>query len=128
MNDELLNYDQEKSAHAEKSVKHSSSPPFGGGKLSTIFLIVLGIHVMLIIGITGFHLLRGKEADKETVAAQEKSGAESESVIGKPMVETDSGAVASVDAPQAVDRMRMSTPSMEDPAWETAATPVRAQV
>ena len=61
MSDELLEYSARKSSANLMDDSASEAPAKTGGlnRLSTIFLVVLGLHVVVIVGISAYHLLRG---------------------------------------------------------------------
>ena len=49
-----------------------SNSSSGGGRLSTIFFVVLGLHVLVILGIGAFHLLRGDSSQPQIASAEEQ--------------------------------------------------------
>ena len=61
MSDELLEYSARKQSTTLLDDAASDAPAKKGGlnRLSTIFLVVLGLHVVVIVGISAYHLLRG---------------------------------------------------------------------
>ena len=61
MSDELLEYSARKQSTTLLDDAASEAPAKKGGlnRLSTIFLVVLGLHVVVIVGISAYHLLRG---------------------------------------------------------------------
>lgn len=118
MNDELLDYNPEKDMDMDREIK-KASPAGGGSKLSTILLIVLGVHLLVIIGVGGFHLLRGNKEIPKTpeVAATEETGITTEDSITQPVVETDHSMAFEADA-----QVKSSVPAASDPVWTMEKT------
>ncbi|MEM6821688.1 MAG: LysM peptidoglycan-binding domain-containing protein [Verrucomicrobiota bacterium] len=105
---------------------------FSNAKLSTIFLVVLGLHVVVIVLISAYHLLKG---DTTIDVAEHMSDPEPrsyESVFKTddngqvPYVETQRSSqeteVATAEEPQPV--VPMSMPSADDPIWTGQAPAV----
>lgn len=59
-----------------------SNSPSGGSRLSTIFFVVLGLHVLVILGIGAFHLLRGDSSQSQIAAAEQQPNQTAESNSG----------------------------------------------
>ncbi|MFZ5806457.1 MAG: LysM peptidoglycan-binding domain-containing protein [Verrucomicrobiota bacterium] len=124
MNDELLDYSPEKDIDMDREMK-KATPARGGSKLSTILLIVLGVHLLVIIGVGGFHLLRGNKDTAKTpeVAAQATDPAlVATDSLNQPLVETEHPAVTEEILPTS-ETVKTSTPSATDPVWAVEKTP-----
>jgi LysM repeat protein len=110
----------------------SSQPPQGGSKLSTIFLVVLGLHIVLIVAFSAYYLLKG-DTSVEAAApavAEENLAAEPEidaaALPAQPVLETEQDAQAAFApaAPAApVDPAVMPMPSSNDPIWTRVPEP-----
>jgi LysM repeat protein len=118
MNDDLLNFNgrperepgSEQEMHPDKSGKTRKN-----SGLSTIFLVVLGLHVAVIVGIGAFHLIRGNSAP-ETVAETP--------VDEMPVADPASAPVAEAYAPEGGTAPAVQGPVVEssmplpnDPLW-----------
>lgn len=95
--------------------------PVGGSKLSTIFLVVLGLHIVLIVAFSAYHLLKG--------------GSSSDNAAGSPVAEagTTPSATESADPAGAAEQPTVetqhaeaATPNAETPASEAPALPMPA--
>lgn len=128
MNDDLLKYNPEGDIDMDKEIKKASSPPGGGSKLSTIFLIVLGVHVLIIIGVSGYHLLKGNKdraKTQDTTAVSQGQlpsiPAEGQSLAGvgseQPMLDTSATLAQQTSTDPSIVNTQMSTPAMSDPVW-----------
>jgi len=92
---------------------------FSNAKLSTIFLIVLGLHIVVIVLISAYHLLKGGSDTEitETITAPEQVTYDTvfstESASGFSAPETDDGPGPGGDS----SMEPMSMPSADDPIW-----------
>ena len=108
MSDELLEYSARKSSTTVMDEGSSDAPAKKGGlnRLSTIFLVVLGLHVVVIVGISAYHLLRGNPdtavSHIETNPAPAMEAAKAPEATPAPVVES-------------------SMPSPDDKVWQTQA-------
>ena len=121
MSDELLEYSAKRSNTAMMETESSERPAKTGGlnRLSTIFLVVLGLHVVVIVGISAYHLLRGNPDTSMT------SGSE---VMPAPSVETVKAPEAPAPA-SSTPEVTSSMPSPDDKVWQVNGTaPTEAQV
>ena len=116
MSDELLEYSARKQSTTLLDDAASDAPAKKGGlnRLSTIFLVVLGLHVVVIVGISAYHLLRGNPDTGIT------------SMDPMPAAEV-AKAPEAAPAPEVASSM----PSPEDKVWQAtapaeAAAPVAA--
>ncbi|MCX6935037.1 MAG: LysM peptidoglycan-binding domain-containing protein [Verrucomicrobia bacterium] len=121
MSDELLEYSNKRNNPAAMDSDTAERPAKTGGlnRLSTIFLVVLGLHVVVIVGISAYHLLRGNP-DTGMAAMPEPTSA--------PQVETAKGPEAAT-APAA--EVTSSMPSPDDKVWQVqggASAEARAPV
>ena len=122
MNDDLLNFNSrperepgsEQELHPDKSGKTRKN-----GGLSTIFLVVLGLHVAVIVGIGAFHLIRGNSAP-ETAAETTVD----EMPVAEAAADPASAPVAEAYAPEGVEApavqgpvVESSMPAPNDPLW-----------
>jgi len=112
MSDELLEYSAQRNQTPAMSGDATERPAKSGGlnRLSTIFLVVLGLHVVVIVGISAYHLLRGNPEAGMTTATES---------IPAPVPET-------AQAPEAAARpaaeVTSSMPSPDDRVWQTPET------
>ncbi|MEM9444261.1 MAG: LysM peptidoglycan-binding domain-containing protein [Verrucomicrobiota bacterium] len=67
-------------------MSENTSPTKGSNKLTTMFLIVLGVHVVIIIGLCAYSLLKGDSAPNKEQEIAEKSG--QEELQGASLTET----------------------------------------
>ena len=120
MSDELLEYSAQRNQTPASSGEAAERPAKSGGlnRLSTIFLVVLGLHVVVIVGISAYHLLRGNPESGITAVSESAPA---------PMLET---AQAPEAASQPAAEVTSSMPSPDDKVWQTpevaapaAATP-----
>ncbi len=109
MSDELLEYSAQRNQTPATSGEAAERPAKSGGlnRLSTIFLVVLGLHVVVIVGISAYHLLRGNPESGITAVPES---------VPAPMPET-------AQAPEAASRplaeVTSSMPSPDDKVWQT---------
>jgi len=95
----------------------------GNSKLSTIFLVVLGLHVFVIVMILGYNLLKGdseaEEASPFTYSPSLPAYEVTESTYAPPQIDTGSAVeeVEPVVAKEAAPQTEMSMPSASDPIW-----------
>lgn len=102
-----------------------NQPPSGGSKLSTIFLVVLGLHVVLIVAFSAYHLLKGDTRVEPTEATTAESvqpevpsgeGAPAEALHpDSPVVETEHRDAPAAPADHAAS---LPMPSSTDPIWQ----------
>lgn len=123
MDHPLFNKQQPKES-MEKDITQEvpNTKPNGGSKLSTIFLVVLGLHIIIIIAVSGFHLLRGNTAEKDSVAAN-ATVTEEQNVAptGTPIVQTEQSNGAIVSEPETATATT-AAPASNDPVWSSPAT------
>ena len=108
MSDELLEYSARKQSTTLLDDAASEAPAKKGGlnRLSTIFLVVLGLHVVVIVGISAYHLLRG---NPDTPVSHIETNPAPAMEAAKAPEATPAPAVAS------------SMPSPDDKVWQTQA-------
>ncbi len=108
MSDELLEYSARKSSATVMYETASGAPAKTGGlnRLSTIFLVVLGLHVVVIVGISAYHLLRG---NPDTGISQMDPMPAPAAEVGK--------ATEAAPAPEVASTM----PSPDDKVWQAQA-------
>lgn len=106
MSDELLEYSARKQSTTLLDDGASDAPAKKGGlnRLSTIFLVVLGLHVVVIVGISAYHLLRGNPDTGIT------------SMDPMPAAE-----VAKVPEAAPAPEVASTMPSPEDKVWQAQA-------
>ena len=109
MSDELLEYSTQRNQTPATSGEAAERPAKSGGlnRLSTIFLVVLGLHVVVIVGISAYHLLRGNpetgmSAVTESTPAPAPEVAQAPEAVARPAAEVAS-----------------SMPSPDDKVWQT---------
>jgi LysM repeat protein len=107
MSDELLEYSARKQSTTQLDDAASDAPAKKGGlnRLSTIFLVVLGLHVVVIVGISAYHLLRGNPDTGIT------------SMDPMPAAEVAKAPEATTPAPEVASSM----PSPDDMVWQAQA-------
>ena len=107
MSDELLEYSARKQSTTLLDDAASDAPAKKGGlnRLSTIFLVVLGLHVVVIVGISAYHLLRGNPDTGIT------------SMDPMPAAEVAKAPEATAPAPEVASSM----PSPDDKVWQAQA-------
>jgi LysM repeat protein len=103
--------------------------PAANGKLSTIFLVVLGLHVAVIVAFIAYNLLKGNtEAVPEladAAPAEEVAPATEPATLSSPApsLETEVNPVAEAGSPpDAAMNGQMTMPSPTDPIYSTAGT------
>ncbi|NBR72262.1 MAG: LysM peptidoglycan-binding domain-containing protein [Verrucomicrobia bacterium] len=117
MSDELLEYSAQRNSTPATSGEAAERPAKSGGlnRLSTIFLVVLGLHVVVIVGISAYHLLRGNPETGVPTTADSTPA---------PVVET---AKAPEPAKPTAPEVASSMPSPDDKVWQTPeAAPAEA--
>ena len=109
MSDELLEYSTQRNQTPATSGEAAERPAKSGGlnRLSTIFLVVLGLHVVVIVGISAYHLLRGNpetgmSAVTESTPTPAPEVAQAPEAVARPAAEVTS-----------------SMPSPDDKVWQT---------
>ena len=109
MSDELLEYSAKQNNLPTAEGEASERPAKMGGlnRLSTIFLVVLGLHVVVIVGISAYHLLRGNP-DTGMTAMPEPAPVPQSEVVKAP--ETNPAPTAEVSS---------TMPSPDDKVWQT---------
>ena len=107
MSDELLEYSARKQSTTLLDDAASDAPAKKGGlnRLSTIFLVVLGLHVVVIVGISAYHLLRGNPDTGIT------------SMDPMPAAEVAKAPEVTAPAPEVASSM----PSPDDKVWQAQA-------
>jgi LysM repeat protein len=107
----------------------SNQPQQSGSKLSTIFLVVLGLHIVLIVAFSAYHLLKGDtsiESAAPAVAEEAETAPAAENEVGalhsNPVVETEQDIHAARPAP-AVDPTALPMPASSDPIWTRVPAP-----
>ena len=107
MSDELLEYSARKQSTTLLDDAASDAPAKKGGlnRLSTIFLVVLGLHVVVIVGISAYHLLRGNPDTGIT------------SMDPIPAAEVTKAPEGTTPAPEVASSM----PSPDDKVWQPQA-------
>lgn len=115
MSDELLEYSAKRSNPTAMETESSERPAKTGGlnRLSTIFLVVLGLHVVVIVGISAYHLLRGNPDTSMTSAPE---------AMPTPVAETAKAPEATTPANPAPE-VTSTMPSPDDKVWQ-ANSPV----
>lgn len=110
-------------------------PPEGGSKLSTIFLIVLGLHIVLIVAFSAYYLLKGDtsvESDTPVVAEAPTAPEPGHLPPAQPVLETAQDATPALPATPAepAETAVLPMPPSNDPIWtrvpEPAPRPVAA--
>ena len=109
MSDELLEYSAKRNNLPTAEGEASERPAKTGGlnRLSTIFLVVLGLHVVVIVGISAYHLLRGNP-DTGMTAMPEPAPVSQAEVAKAP--ESNPAPTAEVSS---------TMPSPDDKVWQT---------
>ncbi len=115
--------------------EEKSSNMFSNAKLSTIFMVVLGLHVVVIVLISAYHLLKGDTSVEmaqrvsppeprsyESILADDADERSPEVVTAYDGSDLSTGVVQS-DQPS----LPMSMPAADDPIW-TGQAPVRNDV
>lgn len=100
-----------------------SSP--GNSKLSTIFLVVLGLHVVVIVLILAYNLLKGGGAPEEEnyfgsvtpASSYEPAPLQPSRTADEPYLQTGGAEEELVEPSSARARGGMSMPSPQDPIW-----------
>jgi LysM repeat protein len=108
MSDELLEYSARKQSTTLLDDGASEAPAKKGGlnRLSTIFLVVLGLHVVVIVGISAYHLLRGNP--EPAISQMDSMPAPAAEVAKAP---------EAAPAPEVASTM----PSPDDKVWQSPA-------
>jgi len=111
MSDELLEYSAQRNQISASSGEAGERPAKSGGlnRLSTIFLVVLGLHVVVIVGISAYHLLRGNPETGMSTATE-----------AAPSPTPETAATPEVPAQPAAE-VTSSIPSPDDKVWQTSA-------
>lgn len=109
MSDELLEYSAKRNNLPTAEGEASERPAKMGGlnRLSTIFLVVLGLHVVVIVGISAYHLLRGNPEPGMTSMPEPAPA---------PQVEV---AKAPESNPASTAEVSSTMPSPDDKVWQT---------
>jgi LysM repeat protein len=98
---------------------HSNPTPMAGSKLSTIFLVVLGLHIVLIVAFSAYHLLKGDSS----ADAMSPGMADTEQTLPSSNP-TDAGATS--EQPTVETVQNDPAPGMETPGSEAASLPMPA--
>jgi len=107
----------------------ASQPPQGGSKLSTIFLVVLGLHIVLIVAFSAYYLLKGDTSVESSAPAVAEDAAPEAPVIDaaalptQPVLETEQDAQAAAAPAAPVDPAVLPMPSSNDPIWTRVPEP-----
>jgi len=120
MSDELLEYSAKRSNPAAMETETTERPAKTGGlnRLSTIFLVVLGLHVVVIVGISAYHLLRGNPDTGMTSTTE---------AMPTPVTETAKAPEATTPANPASE-VTSTMPSPDDKVWQAnSPAPTEAQ-
>ena len=120
MSDELLEYSAKRNHSTAGESESSERPAKSGGlnRLSTIFLVVLGLHVVVIVGISAYHLLRGNPDTSMTSAPE---------AMPAPVAETAKAPEAAAPANPAPE-VTSTMPSPDDKVWQASSpAPTEAQ-
>ncbi len=122
MSDELLEYSTQRNQTPATSGEAAERPAKSGGlnRLSTIFLVVLGLHVVVIVGISAYHLLRGNpetgmSAVTESTPAPAPEVAQAPEAVARPAAEVTSS------MPSPDDKVRQ-TPEATEATAPVAST------
>lgn len=100
----------------------ADSSPMGSSKLTTVFLIVLGVHLVVIVCASAYYLFKGRDGntvvDKATESIVQEPPALAGSTGGDPQIETDSAPLIS---PELIDTMNTAQtptmPTVADSIW-----------
>jgi len=120
MSDELLEYSAKRSNPTSMESEGSERPAKTGGlnRLSTIFLVVLGLHVVVIVGISAYHLLRGNPDTSMTSAPE---------AMPVPVAETAKAPEAPAST-SSTPEVTSTMPSPDDKVWQAnSPAPTEAQ-
>lgn len=98
----------------------------GGSKLSTIFLIVLGLHILLIVAFSAYYLLKGDTSvETETPEVTQTETTEPSTPPVSPVLETARDTEMPVNEPASESEAPiLPMPPSSDPIWNQAAAPV----
>jgi len=112
----------------------NQAPATGGTKLSTIFMVVLGLHIVVIVVISAFYFMKGRshpemadttQAPADAIPALASDAAPASAAAGtEPAVETESAPIISS---QMIDSMAGNEaaspmPATNDPVWSNTST------
>jgi LysM repeat protein len=97
----------------------SHPAPMAGSKLSTIFLVVLGLHIVLIVAFSAYHLLKGDSS----ADALSSGMADTEQTLPSTH-QPDAGAPS--EQPTVETVQTDPAPAMESPGTEAASLPMPA--
>jgi LysM repeat protein len=120
MSDELLEYSAKRNNPTAMENESSERPAKTGGlnRLSTIFLVVLGLHVVVIVGISAYHLLRGNPDTSMTSASE---------AMPAPVAETAKTPEAPTPT-SSTPEVTSTMPSPDDKVWQAnSPAPTEAQ-
>jgi len=120
----------------------NQDPATGGTKLSTIFMVVLGLHIVVIVVISAFYFMKGRShpemAEANPPALIEGSPLITADSIQAPGTPTPEPVLETNNAPmissEMIDTManaepQSSMPASTDPVWATASNePARSSV
>lgn len=149
LNENVMNLLKITSKKETEAMNESSPAPEGASKLSTIFLIVLGLHVVVIVVVSAYQLLKGDSSgeaegkvpqsvalvegmDTRTMGNENAAAEPIESVVEAPQsLATEDGrgrltgterALQSVGTGDARMPVRRTTPELDERAWESASS------
>ena len=104
--------------------------PAAGGKLSTIFLVVLGLHVVLIVCFLAYSMLKGDARMDDTAYITDEPSAPSSYMTDAEPAPSDGGPLVVTDADPTHDgRLHdafaggMPMPASDDPVWTRVPEP-----
>lgn len=115
--------------------EEKNSNMFTNAKLSTIFMVVLGLHVVVIVLISAYHLLKGDSSIEMTQRMELPEPRSYESILTEeadeqsPEVVTayDQGMIGSGDDNMSSAGLPLPMPAANDPIW-TGQAPVTSDV
>lgn len=108
-------------------MNEETKTPAANGKLSTIFLVVLGLHVAVIVAFIAYNLLKGNTNSPSNLAEQtpiediNSTALAPAAMEQEPALQTEQNPIADMGAPvEAEAGTNMSMPSSSDPIYENA--------
>jgi len=115
--------------------EEKNSNMFSNAKLSTIFIVVLGLHVVVIVLISAYHLLKGDTSAEITQRITPPEPRSYESVLTEEADERSPEVITAYDAVEVASTeesmeqagLPLPMPAANDPIW-TGQAPVAADV
>jgi len=108
-------------------MNEETKTPAANSKLSTIFLVVLGLHVAVIVAFIAYNLLKGNTNSPSDLAEQtpieeiNSTALEPAAMQQEPALQTEQNPIADMGAPvEAEAGTNMSMPASSDPIYENA--------